>query len=315
MTSGITFNSCELGCYDNAFSAIQAVNGTSISSQNQNNFFSNIGAKKLNPISAYVKLVLVTTGPSQYNSSSFLRFTDLVNDTIPMSGDNYTIIPSLSAQTCDVSGYRNLGEYLGVTRYNKTAWHYITTVTILNVYDVYTVVNGVGILIYTIDLNTNTVTYINQNYFIGPNITLSSTTISNGSLIPIEFKNTTYCGESNNSPAMSWTINSYTSGTTQTITSYEILCEDIDATGSSPNGYFVHWYVTGITSGQTSISVNGSWAGSPTIISTDYGSGDRANGWNGPCPPSGTHNYRIQVTARLSDNTTLTSNYLTFTST
>ena len=167
MYSGITFNSCELGCYDNAFSAIQAVNGQSISTQNQNNFFSNIGAKKLNPISAYVKLILVTTGPSSYQQSSFLRFSDLVNNTIPMSGDNYTIIPSLSAQTCDVSGYQDGGEFLGVTRYYKTAWHYNTTVTILNIYEVNIVINGVELLIYQYDLNTNTLLYKNQNYFIG----------------------------------------------------------------------------------------------------------------------------------------------------
>ena len=172
-------------------------------------------------------------------------------------------------------------------------------------------------MIYQYNLTTNTLLYKNQNYFIGPNITLSSSTVSNGTAqpIPIEFKNNTNCGQSNDSPAMSCTINRYTSGTTQTITSYEILCEDIDAIGSSPDGYFVHWYVTGITSGQTSIGVNGSWIGSHTIIPTDYGSGGRANGWNGPCPPSGTHNYRIQVKAILSDNTILISNYLTFTST
>lgn len=316
MTLGINFQTCELNCLDYAQQLVESINNISISEFNQYDFYSNVGAKKLNPIGAYVKLRKQSSNPSLLCQSAFIRLTDFIVQTIPMSGDTYTVIPSLSAQTCSLSGYLNGGSFLNITRYYKNAWQYCFSITSLNHYEVYTTgSDGLLLLIYEYDLNANKLLYIDLNYFLGPNITLSSSTVSNGSLIPIGFNNNTNCGQLNNSPAMSWTINSYTSGTTQTITSYEILCEDINATGSSPDGYFVHWYVTGITSGQTSISVNGSWAGSPTIIPTDYGSGDRANGWNGPCPPSGTHNYRVQVKAKLSDNTTLTSNYLTFTST
>jgi len=237
-----------------------------------------------------------------------------------MSGTTYTPIPHLSATTCNFSSYRSslvpepLFPYI---IYQKMAYQYYCRINTINIFEMFDNRANQGNLIYSYNMTAHSVNYIDNFYFIGPNITLSSSTVSNGTTepIPIQFKNNINCGQSNNSPAMSWTINSYTSGTTQTITSYEILCEDIDATGSSPDGYFIHWYVIGITSGQTSISVNGSWTGSPTIIPTDYGSGDRANGWNGPCPPSGTHNYRIQVKARLSDNTILTSNYLTFSST
>jgi len=314
ITDGISFNSCDLGCDDRVSSYLINVNTSSISELNQYNFTSNIGAKKLNPFNSYIKLIISTVTGSQNNQQAFLRLTDLVNDTIPMSGNTYTPIPSLSISNCDLSTYLFGGTYLGVSRYTKFAWYLLYSVSPINTIQVF--VSSSSLLIYEYDINTNTILYIDNFYFIAPNITLSSSTISNLSVpIPVGFKNNTNCGESNDSPAMSWTINSYTSGTTQTITSYEILCEDIDATGSSPDGYFIHWYVIGITSGQTSINVNGSWNGSPTIIPTDYGSGDRANGWNGPCPPSGTHNYRIQVKARLSDNTTLTSNYLTFTST
>jgi phosphatidylethanolamine-binding protein (PEBP) family uncharacterized protein len=317
MTSGITFNTCDLDCTNGVDQMITNVNNASISTNNQFNFFSNIGAKKLNPISGYVKFVKTTFAGSQQTQEAFLRLTDLVNNTIPMSGDNYTIIPSLSAQTCDFTGYQNGGEYLGVTRYRKPAWRYTTGISILNNFELFT--NDYNLtttfLIYQYNLNTNTLLYKNQNYFIGTNTTLTSSSITNGSLIPVQFKNNTICSELNNSPQMSWSVNPNTLLPTQTITSYEILCEDVNASGTSPNGYFVHWYVTGINSSQTSISVNGSWNGSPTVILTDYGSGDRVNGWNGPCPPSGTHNYRIQVKAILSDNTTLPSNYLTFTST
>jgi phosphatidylethanolamine-binding protein (PEBP) family uncharacterized protein len=110
---------------------------------------------------------------------------------------------------------------------------------------------------------------------------------------------------------MSWNVNTETLLPTQTITSYEILCEDLDASN------FIHWKVTGINPNQTSITQNGTWISNPSLVihPTGYPSGDRVNGWNGPCPPSGTHNYRVQVTARLSDNTSIISNYLTFKST
>jgi phosphatidylethanolamine-binding protein (PEBP) family uncharacterized protein len=258
-----------------------------------------------------------TQGPSSASPQGNLSLSDITNNTIPMTGNTYTPIPSLSAQTCDLSTYQNMGPVSGIIRYVKFAYWYRTGITPYNNLTIGVIFpNGIsGPLIYEYNLNTNTLVYINQNYFIGTNTTLTSSSITNGSLIPVGFKNNTICFELNNSPQMSWSVNPNTLLPTQTITSYEILCEDVNASGTSPNGYFVHWYVTGINSSQTSISVNGSWNGSPTVILTDYGSGDRVNGWNGPCPPSGTHNYRIQVKAILSDNTTLPSNYLTFTST
>jgi phosphatidylethanolamine-binding protein (PEBP) family uncharacterized protein len=97
-----------------------------------------------------------------------------------------------------------------------------------------------------------------------------------------------------------------------TITDFEILCEDIDAAGSSPNGYFIHWWVTNIDPSQLGIVSNGTWIGSPTIYFTDAGSGS-SNGWDGPCvTDSSTHNYRIQIIANLSSGGSVSSNYSTF---
>jgi hypothetical protein len=165
-TLGITFDSCDLGCLDYADSAITILNSHSIGSGNQYSFYSNVGAKKLNPISQYVKLVKYTSGEVNANQQSFLRLTNLVNNTIPMSGDSYTIIPSLSAQTCDFSGFINNGTYLGVTRYVKYAWNYTTNVSLLNYYNIFTVINGSQVLIYQYNLNTNTLIYKDPTYFI-----------------------------------------------------------------------------------------------------------------------------------------------------
>jgi hypothetical protein len=166
MTLGATFNSCDIDCLGNADWTVTVINNQSIASGNQYNFYSNVGAKKLNPISQYVKLIKTTTGPTLAQQESFLRLTDLVNNTIPMSGDSYTLIPSLSAQTCDLTGYQNNGTYLGVTRYDKYAWNYGTSVTVLNYYEIYVNISGIGVLIYQYDLNTYTLLYKNPNYFI-----------------------------------------------------------------------------------------------------------------------------------------------------
>jgi phosphatidylethanolamine-binding protein (PEBP) family uncharacterized protein len=111
---------------------------------------------------------------------------------------------------------------------------------------------------------------------------------------------------------MTWVLNSFN---TSNVISYEILCEDIDSFGYSPDGYFIHWLVKDIDPTQLNIISNGSWIGNPTILPTDYGSGDNANGWNGPCPLAGPpiHNYRIQITANLVNGNTILSNYSTFT--
>jgi phosphatidylethanolamine-binding protein (PEBP) family uncharacterized protein len=117
-------------------------------------------------------------------------------------------------------------------------------------------------------------------------------------------------GQPNNSPDMTWILNSFD---TSNVLSYDILCEDIDAFGYSPDGYFIHWRVTDIDPNQLTIGINGSWI-SGNVQPTDFGFNDNSNGWNGPCPPGSTpHNYRIQITANLVNGSTILSNYSNFT--
>lgn len=141
-----------------------------------------------------------------------------------------------------------------------------------------------------------------------PSITLYSTTYSEGGSIPTPSYSIA-CSSSNNSPQMVWMLNNVNG---ITITDFEILCEDIDAAGSSPNGYFIHWWVANIDPSQLGIVSNGNWIGSPTIYFTDAGSGS-SNGWDGPCvTDSSTHNYRIQIIGNLSSGGSVSSNYSTF---
>ena len=141
-------------------------------------------------------------------------------------------------------------------------------------------------------------------------LTLSSISYCENGSIADNFHNSSSCGLLNDSPAMNWILGGFNASA---VTSYEILCEDTSASN------FIHWKVTGISPTQTSIAQNGTWINNTglTIYPTGYPSpsGDRVNGWNGPCPPSGVHNYRIQVIARLANGTSVTSNYSYFTAT
>ena len=312
-TYNMNFDSCDLGCVNSASGATIDINQNSLSQFNQQNFTSSISAKKLEPFSGYFTVSQVNSTNTPATSGS-IWLNNVINETIPTSGNTYTPIPSLSATTCDLSSYTS--EYYPIPLYpymvyKKSSGAYYARITISNTIDIVYNSSNPPVLVYSYNLTTQTLDYINNSYFTGPNIILTSSSFNNGNFIAVGFKNNTYCSQLNNSPQMSWNVNTETLLPTQTITSYEILCEDLDASN------FIHWKVTGINPNQTSITQNGTWVSNPSLVihPTGYPSGDRVNGWNGPCPPSGTHNYRVQVTARLSDNSSIISNYLTFKST
>jgi len=168
--------------------------------------------------------------------------------------------------------------------------------------------------VYTVRCDVKSTTQYNIDIFSTckegePSITLYSNSYTEGGVISTSYYST-FCAQENNSPDMVWILNSLD---VSNIVSYEILCEDIDASGSSPDGYFIHWYVTDIDPNQLNIPSDGNWT-SGNVQPTDYGSGDNANGWNGPCPPSNPeHNYRIKISATLLSGNVIDSNYSTFT--
>lgn len=167
--------------------------------------------------------------------------------------------------------------------------------------------------VFTVRCDTNSTTQYNIDIFStckesSPSITLYSNSYTEGSVISPSYYSK-FCAQENNSPDMVWSLNSID---VSNIVSYEILCEDIDASGSSPDGYFIHWYVTDIDTNQLNIPSDGSWL-SGNVQPTDYGKADNVNGWNGPCPPSNPeHNYRIKISATLLNGNVIDSNYSTF---
>ena len=125
------------------------------------------------------------------------------------------------------------------------------------------------------------------------------------------------CGGFNYRVGLIWSLTDFT---TNDVINYSLLMEDINAPGTSPSNYFVHWKVTNIPSTQTSINLWTSgptgWQAGATIQPTDWlpiGGVVNPNGYGGTCPPG--HTYRISITASLTPAAgggTITSNLLTF---
>jgi len=147
-------------------------------------------------------------------------------------------------------------------------------------------------------------------------LTLTTSSFTDGGAIPTDHKNAGGCGGSNNSPQLTWTV----TGSHTQAASLRLECWDIDGgMGNSRDSYFRHWGVFNIPLSSGSLAENATWTGSEQVQTSDFGGGDNANGWGGPCPPSGTHQYRIQIYPVDSEGNQITSDVntalLTFTST
>ncbi len=127
-------------------------------------------------------------------------------------------------------------------------------------------------------------------------ISLTSTSFDNNAVIPQQFKNNIICGGNNRSPEFSWTLY----GIVQAhVEHFNLYVENTNLPGSSPHGKFLHWAVTEITKTQQQIVENGWWLDPNTnVLSTDYISGDKINGWNGPCADQ-QYLYRAWIEAKI----------------
>ena len=326
ITSGMTSTNCQLGCAYFMNSVVSYVNSSSTSNLNNQSYVNNRSSRVITPFYRTDSFINYSGSSLVSNQVYYEELSTYYNQTYPMSGSNYTIIPSLSAQTCPlIYGTQNNDFYYG-NRQKYQFWYRISlTNPDNNILDfkieANIIINGAPTETYLLvyEFQNGQVSYFNPNYIIGSYIYLiASTPLAFGGSIPNNYKGSLCSPGINDSPAISWSFRPFLSGgTIATVTSYEILCLDLDTTGySGPNGEFVHWNVKNIDPTQTSVAMNGGWIGSPTILPTDYPSGDNpVNGWNGPCPPPGqTHNYVIRVSAVLSDNSVVVSNDFPFTS-
>ena len=112
------------------------------------------------------------------------------------------------------------------------------------------------------------------------NFKLISSAFEEGKPIPAKYT----CDSSNISPPLSW------SGLPEKTKSFAIIMDDPDA----PMGTWVHWVIYNIPSTITSLEEKKS--------ATEYKAIEGLNSWdekgyNGPCPPGGTHHYNFKLFA------------------
>lgn len=101
--------------------------------------------------------------------------------------------------------------------------------------------------------------------------------------------------QDNTLPQLSW------SGVPKGTKSFAILCIDPDA----PVGDFVHWMIYNIPPEVRSIPEGGPIPDGAKEAINDY----RQPGYDGPCPPSGTHRYYFTIYALRADNLTMSTKH------
>lgn len=116
-------------------------------------------------------------------------------------------------------------------------------------------------------------------------LTLTSDAFASGASIPAKYT----CKGKNISPALFW-------GEPPARTrSFALIVDDPDA----PGGTWVHWVLYNISPETRSLAedfpASGNNAGSNAVVTGKNSSGDI--GYDGPCPPSGTHRYFFKLYA------------------
>jgi hypothetical protein len=99
----ITFNNCEIGCSSGLSNILISVNSSSTGTTNNINFTNNAGSRFSNPFNFTFSLSQFTTISSGGTIGNSYISYDNLNLTLPVSGNTYTSIPSLTGLTCDVS--------------------------------------------------------------------------------------------------------------------------------------------------------------------------------------------------------------------
>lgn len=114
-------------------------------------------------------------------------------------------------------------------------------------------------------------------------ISISAEAFKEGGTIPAEYT----CDGSDFSPALSW------KGIPANARSIAVIMDDLDA----PGGTFVHWVLFNISAStqrlQKGLPKNGTLADGSLQGINDFGN----IGYDGPCPPGGTHRYYFRLYA------------------
>jgi Raf kinase inhibitor-like YbhB/YbcL family protein len=112
---------------------------------------------------------------------------------------------------------------------------------------------------------------------------MKSSSFREGGMIPAQFT----CDGRNISPALSW------SGAPAETKSFALISDDPDA----PAGTWVHWVIFDIPAGVSGLPENMSRQEDIAGLGENGNNSYRRPGYDGPCPPGGTHRYYFKLYA------------------
>jgi len=115
ISAGMTFTSCEVGCQSSMTTVINNINNSSTGTSNNFSGTSNTGSRYTT-----TTVIQSTSVRLSYNSNPSVSATttptitlyDYQYQTIPWSGSGNTLIPALSGQTCQYTGFQSNGTFL-----------------------------------------------------------------------------------------------------------------------------------------------------------------------------------------------------------
>jgi hypothetical protein len=117
----LSLGTCDLGCDCLEPSIISFINSSSTGITNNISVTTNIGARLISPITGVTEFSIITLDRTVTNTENSIGVAKYVNTLIPYSGSPLTIIPSLSAETCDLSNWT----YLTNTPPSKNRGYYV----------------------------------------------------------------------------------------------------------------------------------------------------------------------------------------------
>jgi len=130
ITKQMTFTNCQLFCDGNVQDQVTLINNQSTGTTNNVSWINNVGNRVNIPFYNESGLSSGNTQTISYNWFTYVRKSSFLNKTLPMSGSNFTLIPSLSASTCTLVGeYTPSSPGVNSDYYHQYLYDYKTELT------------------------------------------------------------------------------------------------------------------------------------------------------------------------------------------
>ena len=125
ITNGMTFTECQNGCTVSVNNVVSYVNGSTTSG---NQTYTNFRGSRVSTPFYWTTLIFTNLGSNiSVGSIGYEWISSYYNETRPMSGSTYTVIPELSAQTCTL--YGNVYGEINSLLYQKHQYDYRIALT------------------------------------------------------------------------------------------------------------------------------------------------------------------------------------------